>query len=567
MRRSLVLLVIAGCESSAPPQPCASFTQFGADPGHSGAVCVTGQPLDRTLEVIVVDPFAAQEAADAEGDLLVHYQAPLVAGDDVYLMVKRGTFTPCDPSVGCDLYHRNSQIWGEQAHRWQDGQLVPSWSFLTDWKPEPGTRFEPMFQPVIAGDFMYIPGLGGSVHKLDRTTGAPLARISPFGGTLDPDTYVAGGLSAGPDGSVTYTAIKLDHDLPWVTDATGWLVKVLPDDTFVTRGTQELAVGAPAATDLCRGVFPNTLPRPWPPPDDENGIVLPEERPCLSQRPALNLVPGVGPDGTVYLVTRAQGTQFRGYLVAVNPDLTTRWAKSLAHIFDDGCGVLIPLDGSVENPFACSPDARAGVDPRTNELPSAQVVDDSTSSPVVLPDGGVLWGATTGYNGFRGHLVKLDASGEVVATHDFGWDVTPAVWRHDGTYSIILKNNTYSRTTDGTLTGPFFLEQLDADLQVEWRYQLTNTRSCIRGEAGELLCVEDHPNGFEWCINAPVVDAEGTVYATGEDGNAYAIGQGGVERGRLFLEMAIGAAYTPLALDHTGRVYTLNDGKLKVLGR
>ena len=64
--------------------------------------------------------------------------------------------------------------------------------------------------------------------------------------------------------------------------------------------------------------------------------------------------------------------------------------------------------------------------------------------PVVLPDGNVLIGVSTSYNFARGHLLKFNPQGGVLATYDFGWDLTPAVFEHDGTYSILIKDNHYS---------------------------------------------------------------------------------------------------------------------------
>jgi len=78
---------------------------------------------------------------------------------------------------------------------------------------------------------------------------------------------------------------------------------------------------------------------------------------------------------------------------------------------------------------------------------------------------------------------------------------------------------------------------------------------------------DEHADGFEWCINAPAVDRDGTVYATSEDGQFYAIGQGGTLRATVFRDEAEGAAYTPLSLDAAGRIYALNNGELTVLGR
>ena len=38
-------------------------------------------------------------------------------------------------------------------------------------------------------------------------------------------------------------------------------------------------------------------------------------------------------------------------------------------------------------------------------------------------------------------------------------------------------------------------------------------------------------------------------------------------RTRIFLNQALGAAYTPTAIDARGRIYALNNGELSVLGK
>ena len=62
------------------------------------------------------------------------------------------------------------------------------------------------------------------------------------------------------------------------------------------------------------------------------------------------------------------------------------------------------------------------------------------------------------------------------------------------------------------------------------------------------------------------VDARGVVYVNSEDGHLYAINQGGTLRERLFLQLALGAAYTPLSLGADGKIYTQNAGHLFVVG-
>jgi len=96
-------------------------------------------------------------------------------------------------------------------------------------------------------------------------------------------------------------------------------------------------------------------------------------------------------------------------------------------------------------------------------------------------------------------------------------------------------------------------------------YQNTNDQVCERLADGSLKC-ESSPGGFEWCVNMVAVDRDGVVFANSEDGNVYAIDRAGQEIGRLFLKVAIGAAYTPLAIGGDGRVYTQNDGVLFAVG-
>lgn len=568
-------LLGAGCHDNTNT-PCASWPGWAQSSGHWGNVCVTGQTPKRVLAKIQVDPFGWQETS-ADGDLRVHYQVPLVVGEDVYLLAKTGTYTaPCDQPDGGEqgCYAWSSQVWTESRYHWSGGTLKPDWTVTSDWKPVPSelASAEPLFQPVVANDALYLPAASGTLLKVDRKSGAELARLDPFGGAADPDTYVSGPLVADASGNVYYNALKLDHDRPVLGEAQGWLVRVTPADQATARSYDELVTGAPTGQS-CHGTFaamatPPALP--WPPPPNPDGTpVKPPLIDCGAQRPGLNVAPAVGTDGTVFTVSRAHHTSQDSFVVAVRPDLSTKWVRSLRDILDDGCGVRVPDDGdAMKAPYDCRPGTAMGVDRLTNDLPAGRVIDESSSSPVALPDGGVLYGAYTSYNGSRGHLFKLDAAGNPVATYDYGWDYTPAVWPHDGTYSIVVKDNHYRYDENGTDLGPYYITQLDADLHMLWQFRNSNTQSCkVDASApGGVSCVADHPNGFEWCINAPAVDAHGTVFAGGEDGVVYAIGQGGYDKGHLFLSMSLGASYTPLAIDHEGRLYTQNDGQMLVVG-
>ena len=553
-----------------PDQNCVSgsdFTQWGGAPSHSGTVCAPAQDLSRPMADIVYDPFVADERHDADGDLLVHYQSPLISGDDFFMEAKEGNYSPCDvPFSGepapCGSDAWNGQTWTERKYSFENGKVVSKWRFQSTWKPPPDRGhlggWEPVFHAALGPRDVYVPCVGGSVMLVARDTGQARLSIDPF--RKDPTVFVAGPVSTDAAGNIIYTALKLDPDRPWTNEAHGWLVRATPDGAVKTVSFDALAAGAPKATDACERSYPIADRRHLPvfPLEDAAGNVLPPPTgPCGFQRPSLNHAPAIAADGTIFVVSRAHRNERYSYLLAMNPDLTVKWAASLRGLLADGCGVLVPND---EQPGHCHTNAPIGVDPLTGGPPAGMGDDDSTASPVALPDGAVLYGGLSFYNGSRGHTFKFAANGTPAGSYDFGWDTTPSFFSHDGTYSIVLKDNHYDTQ------GPYFITQLDANLKVEWKYQHTNTQSCSRASDGALQCVSDHPKGFEWCVNALSVDANGIVYANSEDGNLYAIYQGGKEKQRLFLNLAVGAAYTPLAIDGKGRIYTQNAGHLFIVG-
>lgn len=581
MRISIIgaLVVVSSCgvdDTAMTTQAIANhdhcdWPEWGGGPTHEGESCEVVDKLDHIAAHITFDPFTAEEQADGlaqlgEGDLFTHYQSPLLVDDHLYMEVKTGTYTSCDsvpPGDPCGLLAWDSQIWNERAFHWgARHELVTDWTFASDWKPEPGflAGWEPVFHAVVVGDHVYVPGASGSLHKLDRRTGHEVATIKLPGVGDDPDTFVAGGLAADDRGNVYYNALALVPGNPFADPRNAWLVKVSPDNTVKLAAFDTIVTGAPATGDACFGQFAQDQ-LPWPPSPD----AVPPTSACGRQRPPLNVTPAIAPDGTVVTVSIAAFHPRYTYVVAVTSELSPKWTTSLRGILDDGCGDLVPSDapGDTTDPALlqhCRIGANPGVDPATNQAPAGLASDQGSSSPVILPDGGVLYGAFTAYNQFRGHLFKLDAHGHPAGTYDFGWDVTPAVYRHHGTYSILTKDNFYG-------DGQYYMTQLDSHLHKEWTFHATNHESCVRSATGEVTCVDDpeHATGFEWCVNAPAVDPDGNVYANSEDGWVYKIGQGGRQVDRMFLLETIGAAYTPISIDERGRLYSLNAGDLFVI--
>ena len=557
-----------------------SWPQWGHDPSHSGSINVVGQSPNQVVADIIYDPFVEQEKASGErvlgeADLFVHYQTPLVDGNDVFMEFKSGTYT--------DLTTWETQTWNQRRLSWQNGQLVEVWNFQSDWKPVPfgSPAWEPVYHGALAGDFFYDPGFGGTVYKLSRADGSVIARYNPFGPNIDARTYVAGPLTADNKGNIYYNAIKLNSANPWGKDVVGaWLVKIAADGTISKVSFGTLVPNAPAATDQCKVQFPNSQ-LPWPPSPD----AVPPTTACGSQRPGINVAPAVASDGTIYTISRTHFATRYAFVVAINSNLTPKWAASLRGHLNDGCGVPVSEGGQLPPngaPGGCRVGAHLGVDPGTNEPGPGRVFDDSTSSPVIAPDGSVFYGALTVYNYLQGHMMHFDANGNFLNAFRFGWDITPAIYSHDGTYSVITKDNHYGtgsycgvesfcpsdRTVENSDGYPeaYFVSSLSPNLTLEWSFQNANTLSCTRQADGSVTCVSDHPRGFEWCVNAPAIDAHGVTYANSEDGNLFAINPDGTLKKKIFQQLAIGAAYTPASLGTDGKIYSQNDGHLYVVG-
>ncbi len=504
--------------------------------------------MGQNLVNLVYDFNTAAEKADpnAQGTLLVHYQVPLIDGNDVFIESKDGTYTNSTYST---------QKWHQNRYTWQGSNFVKVWTFDTDWFA-PGSSndfWEPVYHAVLANGFLYDPGQGGTIFKINKTNGSVVKRINPFGTTIDPNTYTASPLSTDGQGNIFYNVVKISTP-PTVSFFTSdvvnsWLVKVAADDSisivsYTTLLSQAVIKGdaVPASNARCNLSF-SAAELPWPPTPNAN----PKTTPCGTQRAALNIAPAIAPDGTIYTVSKGHFVTRYNYLIAVNPNLTGKWASSMRKRLNDGCGVSFPIGnpGGANANGGCRAGATFGVDPATNEMPPGRVLDDSSASPTIAPDGSIFFGAYTVYNFLQGHMMHFSANGE-----DPNWCPDRS-------------------NPNASFLGPqsFFVTQFDPNLNIEWSFQNTNTQSCSRNPDGSLTCVSDHPDGFEWCVNAAIVDANGVVYANSEDGNLYTIGQGGVLVQRIFQQLAIGAAYTPASMDSRGRIYSQNDGHLFIVGR
>ena len=387
-------VALAGAAVAVAPGPAVFWGQWGRDPLHQGNVPVAGQTGSSILANIVYDPFTSKEQQGpyAAGDLLVHYQTPLIAGNDVFMECKTGQFT--------NIKNWQVQTWCENKYSWVNGVLTLQWTHTSDWKPVPfspdkdGPGWEPVYHAVLTKHAIWVPGFGGSVFKLDRDTGTG-PQINPFGGALDPNTYVVGPLSADNAGNIYYNVMQLDGSAkdPWLVDVPqSWLVKITAAGVPTAVPWASLVPGTPAATDQCTFRY-STLDLPWPVLDASGDPAPTPTVTCGSQRPPVNTAPAIGPDGTIYDISRASLDDYYGYVVAINPNLTPKWIASMREKFSDGCGTAtLPPNGA---PGGCRAGAPLGVSPPTGRAGDGRVLDDSTSAVVVAPDGSLYYGAST----------------------------------------------------------------------------------------------------------------------------------------------------------------------------
>jgi hypothetical protein len=547
----------------------AQWPEWALNAQHTGNTTVVGQTPSQTIVDIFYDPLVPQEQYWSGGDLLVHYQTPLADGNDVYMVFKSGSFNP---------HSYATEVFSEKKLSWSGNQLLTSWTFTSDWVP-PGSLnscdfyrcelWEPVFHPALNGNYAYIPGGGGSLYKVNKSDGSVAKKISPF--TSKSNTFVVSPITVDATGNVYYNVLQLSATGGNLYDSDArdsWLVKVDTNDKATFVSYQTLTPNAPKPKDNCYTQFAYWQV-PWPPSPN----AVPPTMTCGTVRVALNAAPAVAPDGTIYSVSRSHFNERYGFLVAANPNLTPKWSASLRDRFNDGCwvygtsnnGSILPPNGFVGG---CRYGNYQGVDPATNRPGGGRVNDSASSSPTIAPDGSILYGVHTRYNYDQGHLMHFDSSGNYLGAYNmFGWDTTPAIYSHDGTWSVVEKENHYggvgsycndsfwcpSDRSQAPVPEGYFITQLDKNLdQVpEWQFQNTNI-------------TPSNPYGYEWCVNAPVVDAHGTVYANSEDGRLYAVPQGGASSDYVFQQLAIGAAYTPTSLGPDGRIYTQNDGHLFV---
>jgi hypothetical protein len=390
------------------------------DPQQSGQVSVASQPTEQILATVRYDPVILHEEGQNGVELLANFLPPPMDGDDVYVESK---------DEANSISAHNSEKWHENKFTWQNGSLVKIWTFDTDWVAlDSANDFWtlPVYHAALANGFVYDMGAGGTLFKLNKSNGSVVKRLNPFENTIDPNTFTASPPSVDANGNIYYNVVKIAANTQefYSGDVVGsWLVKVTPNDTitkvaYTTLLSQGTIKGepVPAGKGQC-DVSSSASQLPWPPGSD----AVASTTTCGTQRAGLNVAPVIAPDGTIYTVSKAHSVTRCRYLIAVNQNLTGRWAASLRdHMHDDCNESILPVNGQ---PGGCRVGSTKGADPEVKHPGMGRVLDDESSTPTVAPDGTILLATyRRRYNHPEGHLLQFSANGDFISLFGFGCD-------------------------------------------------------------------------------------------------------------------------------------------------
>lgn len=200
----------------------------------------------------------------------------------------------------------------------------------------------------------------------------------------------------------------------------------------------------------------------------------------------------------------------------------------------------------------------------------AYILDDSTSTPMVGPDGDVYYGAWY-FNGYRGFLYhwNSDLSVEKIPGH-FGWDITPSIvdsslvpsYSGSSQYLVLTKSNKYIEASLGGMNEVAILDPNDTMLD---SISGLNTMK----EVLVMLAPTPDPRGgfIEWCVNTTAIDpATKSAVVNSEDGKCYrwdfttnTLSEG------VTLTGGLGEGYTSTIIGPDGLCYAMSNATLFAL--
>ncbi len=423
---------------------------------------------------------------------------------------------------------------GFQVSAFDGSAGAPKYTLASDYIL-PSHGWIPSYQPVLAagpqGTRLYYPGAGGTVQYIE-----------------DPDSDSP----AAPVREVFYTSLA-----NYEANAAAFNAAIFVNTPITADSAGNIFFGfrvqgtAPAPLATTQSGFARIGPG-----GDATYVLAGAAAadPSIA-RDSHNSAPALANDESVlYVVVKAAGSDSYGYLLGLDAaTLATRHRVFLK-------------------------------DPRNGGANNAVILDDSTASPTVAPDGDVYFGVFGNpYNGSRGFLLRF--SGDLAvekAPGGFGWDNTAAIvpsgmvpsYTGSSPYLIFTKYNSYANAGPDSGNGVNRIALLDPGSTEIDPHASSNGMAIMREVAtvaGPTPDAEnfDVPGAVrEWCINTAAVNPPtGSVFTPSEDGHIYRWNLAANSLSQVVsLTPGIGEPYVPTAIGPDGVVYTLNGGTLFALG-
>ncbi|MDB6153730.1 MAG: hypothetical protein JWL90_2183 [Chthoniobacteraceae bacterium] len=213
----------------------------------------------------------------------------------------------------------------------------------------------------------------------------------------------------------------------------------------------------------------------------------------------------------------------------------------------------------------------------SKSAPLNAVIDVSSASPTIGPDGDIYFGTNDGYNG-RGTMNHFSADLLQIKTPgSFGWDDTASIvpasmvaaYQGTSSYLLMVKYNNYAgRGGDGVnklaILDPLNLTQIDPVTGLVVMKEVLSIAGVTRDD--EYPGAPDAVR--EWCINTAAVDPfTNSVLVNNEDGKLYRwdLASNSFTES-ITLTSGLGEAYTPTVIGADGKVYAINNATLFAVG-
>ena len=287
--------------------------------------------------------------------------------------------------------------------------------------------------------------------------------------------------------------------------------------------------------------------------------------------------------GTYVTVGSAVGTGSGSPALGSDPAVSNDGSVVYAAVNDNGNPYLVGV-----NATTMAPEYSVELSVPNSDT-AVGLIDVSTASPMVAPDGTVFMGVfADSYDGSRGFMTHYSANLATEYTPGaFGWDDTASIiptsmvpsYTGTSSYLIITKYNNYVAGETGSSGGngvneiavldPYATEtdpNNDANPDMLVMKQILTVTSPTEDSDWVNSGYPDATR--EWCTNGTAVDpATDSVFINNEDGYSYRwdLATDTITQA-VEITNGYGEPYTPTSIGPNGEVYAINGGSLFALG-